>query len=134
MENAGRNRRLHRLGHVRTDLPRRRLEVGRRAACVPVRRIRRGGGKSGGERQFFLCDGHAAAAEAMQAASLSEVLEVDATMELFSSTFELPIDQERDVMKLGPGALSGEQRERYEQAIRNAEESNIARCKRVLRA
>jgi len=93
-----------------------------------------GSWKSDNEQHVFLCDGYAASAEAMQAASLSEVLDVDATMEVFSSTFELPIDKERDVMKFGAGSLEGEQRERYEQAIRDAESSNIPRCKRVLRA
>ncbi|MGZ8850835.1 MAG: hypothetical protein ACXW3E_11010 [Thermoanaerobaculia bacterium] len=82
----------------------------------------------------FLCDGYAASAEAMQAASLAEVLDVDSTMEVFSSTFELPIDKEGDVMRSGAGALTGAQRDRYEAAIREAELSNIPRNKRVLRA
>ena len=93
-----------------------------------------GSWKENGTPHVFLCDGYAASAEAMQAASLSEVLDVDTTMEVFSSTFELPIDQERDIMKWGAGALAGALRERYEQAIRNAELSNIPRNKRVLRA
>ena len=48
----------------------------------------------GGATHVFLCDGYAATAEAMQAASLSDVLDVDGTMALFSPTFELPVDVE----------------------------------------
>jgi hypothetical protein len=43
-----------------------------------------------GATHVFLCDGYAATAEAMQAASLSDVLDVHSTMSLFSPTFELP--------------------------------------------
>ena len=43
-----------------------------------------------GATHVFLCDGYAATAEAMQAASLSEVLDVDATMAIFSPTFDQP--------------------------------------------
>ena len=91
---------------------------------------------AGGAPHVFLCDGYAASAEAMQAASLSEVLDVDATMEVFSSTFELPIDEEARAMRSQSAAsvLTGAMRDRYEQAIRNAEASNIPRNKRVLRA
>jgi hypothetical protein len=58
----------------------------------------------GGAPHVFLCDGYAASAEAMQAASLAEVLDVDATMAPFSSTFERPIDQEDRLMRLDPAA------------------------------
>ena len=44
-----------------------------------------------GATHVFLCDGYAATAEAMQAASLAEVLDVDASMALFSPSFELPV-------------------------------------------
>ncbi len=47
-----------------------------------------------GATHVFLCDGYAATAEAMQAASLSEVLDVDSTMTPLSPTFELPDDEE----------------------------------------
>ena len=52
----------------------------------------------------FLCDGYAATAEAMQASSLSEVLDVDASMAMFSPTFDLPCDQEAKLMQLDPRA------------------------------
>src|SRR5512146_859757 len=58
----------------------------------------------GGATHVFLCDGYAATAEAMQAASLSEVLDVDATMAVFSPTFELPCDAEGRLMQLDPAA------------------------------
>ena len=44
----------------------------------------------GGATHVFLCDGYAATAEAMQAASLSDVLDVHSTMSLFTPSFEAP--------------------------------------------
>jgi hypothetical protein len=58
----------------------------------------------GGETHVFLCDGYAASAEAVQAASLSEVLDVDATMTVFSPTFDLSCEKESRLMKLDPAA------------------------------
>jgi len=103
----------------------------------------------GGARNVFLCDGYAASAEAMQAASLSEVLDVDATMTVFSPTFELPCEAEGRLMQLDPdrpefarllGELFGgralEAREvaGYAEAIREARASNVPLGRRVLRA
>jgi hypothetical protein len=102
-----------------------------------------------GAMHVFLCDGYAATAEAMQAASLSEVLDVDATMAIFSPTFELPCDAESRLMQLDPAAHDFERRLRelfggrelelgkvrtYAEAIREAEASNMPLRKRVLRA
>lgn len=102
-----------------------------------------------GEIHLFLCDGYAATAEALQAASLSEVLEVDSTMAVFSPKFELPHDQEYRLMKLSPDSphfqqelaalfggqpLEQEKVSYYASAIREAEESNVPLGKRVLRA
>ncbi len=102
-----------------------------------------------GTAHVFLCDGYAASAEAMQAASLSEVLDVDSSMAVFSSTFDLPCDVEGKIMQLDPSApdfaehvgalLGGENVEAgriatYAAAIREAEVSNIPMGKRVLRA
>src|SRR5512135_1955703 len=42
-----------------------------------------------GATHVFLCDGYAATAEAMQAGSLSEVLDLDSTMTVLSPTFHL---------------------------------------------
>src|SRR5207245_8185617 len=58
----------------------------------------------------FLCDGYAATAEAMQAASLSDVLDVRSTMSLFSPTFDLPVDAEGRLMQLDPSAPDFAQR------------------------
>ena len=57
-----------------------------------------------GETHVFLCDGYAATAEAMQAASLADVLDVDASMSLFSPGFELPCNAEGKLMALDPDA------------------------------
>ena len=65
---------------------------------------------SSGATHVFICDGYAATAEAMQAASLSEVLEVDASMAMFSPSFELPCDSEAKLMQLDPAAPDFEQR------------------------
>lgn len=57
-----------------------------------------------GATHVFLCDGYAATAEAMQAASLSKVLDVDCSMSLFSPTFDQPCDVEGRLMQLDPSA------------------------------
>jgi hypothetical protein len=102
-----------------------------------------------GHTHVFLIDGYAASAEAVQAASLSEVLDVDATMSLFSPSFDLPHDREDQLMRLSPTDPDFEQKLRalhgehpvdidrvryYADAIREADRSNIPRHKRVLRA
>jgi hypothetical protein len=101
-----------------------------------------------GATHLFLCDGYAATAEAMQAASLSEVLDVDASMAPYSPTFELPCDAEGRLMQLDPSSPDFAQRlgelfggrvleagevETYAEAIREAEASHIPR-RPVLRA
>jgi hypothetical protein len=102
-----------------------------------------------GATHVFLCDGYAATAEAMQAASLSEVLEVDASMAIFSPTFDQPCDVEGRIMRLDPrapdfakrvtGLLGGREVDaakvqRYAEALRVAEESNMPLGNGVLRA
>ena len=47
-----------------------------------------------GAPHLFLCDGYAASAEAMQAASLSDALDVDVSMALYSPRFERPLQDE----------------------------------------
>jgi len=93
-----------------------------------------------GARHVFLCDGYAATAEAMQAASLSEVLDVDCSMALFSPSFDQPCHVEGKVMQLDPDApdfakrvaqvLGGRDVEAgrvqaYAEAIREAAASNL---------
>src|SRR5207244_8172500 len=97
----------------------------------------------------FLCDGYAATAEAMQAASLSDVLDVHATMTMFSPSFALPCDVEGRLMQLDPsapdfaerlGALIGVREveagrvRTYAEAIREAAASNMPLGKQALQA
>jgi hypothetical protein len=97
----------------------------------------------------FLCDGYAATAEAMQAASLSDVLDVHATMTMFSPSFALPCDVEGRLMQLDPSAPDFAQRlgaliggreieagkaRTYAEAIREAAASNMPLGKQALQA
>jgi hypothetical protein len=97
----------------------------------------------------FLCDGYAATAEAMQAASLSDVLAVHASMSMFSPSFTLPCDVEARLMQLDPAspdfarALAGVigvreveagQVTSYAEAIREAADSNMPLGKQTLEA
>ncbi len=101
-----------------------------------------------GETHVFLSDGYAATAEAMQAASLAEVLDVDASMALFSPAFEFPCGAEGRVMALDPEKPDFAQRMRealggrdvdagrvvsYQEAIREARDSNVPTSRPVLR-
>jgi hypothetical protein len=102
-----------------------------------------------GATHVFLCDGYAATAEAMQAASLSDVLDVHSTMSLFSPSFELPVDVEGRVMQLHPTAPDFDDQLKsligghnvdagkvrtYAEAIEDAAASNVPLGKPVLRA
>ena len=102
-----------------------------------------------GAPHVFLCDGYAASAEAMQASSLDEVLEVESSMAVFSPTFDLPCDQEAKLMQLDPDAPDFAARIRaiavgrevseadvagYADAIRDARACNVPMGKPVLRA
>lgn len=102
-----------------------------------------------GETHVFLCDGYAATAEAMQSASLSEVLDVDSTMTVLSPTFDLPHDQEHALMRLdadapdfaaqvakvvGADTATAGLVKHYRDAIREAEESNVPTQRRSLKA
>jgi len=56
------------------------------------------------EQHLFLCDGYAASAEAMQAASLAPMLDLEASLAVFTSKFGLPYEKEQYVMGLHPEA------------------------------
>ena len=58
-----------------------------------------------GRTHLFLCDGYAASAEAMQAASLAPMLGLEASLAVFTSKFDLPHDCELHIMHLDPDAL-----------------------------
>ena len=59
-----------------------------------------------GLAHLFLCDGYAASAEAVQAASLSEALDLDVSMAHFSPKFERPLEDEHRLMRLDPDSPS----------------------------
>lgn len=101
-----------------------------------------------GASHVFLCDGYAATAEALQAASLSSVFDVDVTMAPLSPKFELPLADEYQLMKLSPEKPDfAEQVKKlyggrpvddgliktYARAIADARTSNIPLHKRVIR-
>jgi hypothetical protein len=92
-----------------------------------------------GKRHVFICDGYAASAEAIQAASLDPMLGVHSSMVLFSSYFETSWDRESGVMALDPGApefatalgerlgtrLDDDHAERYRENLSLAREANM---------
>jgi len=57
-----------------------------------------------GQPHVFLCDGYAATAEALQAASLDPILGTQTSMCVFSSKFKVSYERERHVMRLDPNA------------------------------
>ncbi len=69
---------------------------------APTYSIRTWKDEKTGEPHLFICDGYAASAEALQAASLGPMLDVEAFLSIFSSKFKLPYDKERLVMDLSP--------------------------------
>ena len=102
-----------------------------------------------GSPHIFLCDGYAASAEALQAASLCDSLDVDVSMALYSPRFELPMEREQALMRLDPdqpdleeqlrslfdGApVSADRIEYYRGCLREMAEANLPRAERVLRA
>ncbi len=57
-----------------------------------------------GVTHLFVCDGYAASAEAIQAASLDPVMGLTTSMSVFSSKFKASWERERDLMRLDPVA------------------------------
>jgi hypothetical protein len=57
-----------------------------------------------GRTHLFICDGYAATAEALQAASLDPILGTHTSMCVFSSKFKVSYERERHVMRLDPEA------------------------------
>jgi hypothetical protein len=102
-----------------------------------------------GATHLFLCDGYAASAEALQAASLSAALDVDVSMALYSPRFDRPMDDEYRLMRLDPDSPTFEadlarvlgeapagpdQLEYYRACLREKAEANLPSGKRVVRA
>jgi hypothetical protein len=99
-----------------------------------------------GEPHVFLCDGYAATAEAMQAASLDPILGTHTSMCVFSSKFKVSYERERHVMRLDPsasdfaarlGAVLGEplddrQVEEYRRILREATRALMPLARRTI--
>lgn len=58
-----------------------------------------------GETHLFLCDGYAASAEALQAASLAPLLGLHCSLSVFTSKFSLPKEREQFIMRLDPESV-----------------------------
>lgn len=101
-----------------------------------------------GNTHLLLCDGYAATAEAMQAASLDPVLRLKTSMALFSSYFEVPWDHEAQIMRLDPEATdlaeglspllgrdaTPDDVERYRRILREARDAEMPVGRRTLTA
>ncbi len=100
-----------------------------------------------GRTHVLICDGYAASAEAIQAASLSPMLELDGTFVVFTSRFNLPYDKEQHVMGLNPEApnfaetlaevvgesMQADEVALYQEMIRDARDAGMPLQHRVLR-
>jgi hypothetical protein len=98
------------------------------------------------KENLFIVDGYAASAEAIQAASLYRVLNLSATLSVFSSQFKLSYDVEPRVMQLDPDAkdfarqlseifakeMDEKAINRYRDDILHASDAEIPLHKRVL--
>ena len=56
-----------------------------------------------GDTHLFIVDGYAASAEAIQAASLASIMDINVSMAVLSSKFAFRFDQDAACMKLDPG-------------------------------
>jgi len=101
------------------------------------------------ETHLFLVDGYAASAEAIQAASLSSILDLDVSLAVLSSNFALSFDKDAASMKLDPDADDFAVRlkneivkediddtliETYRESIRLARDAGIPLIKRTITA
>ena len=98
------------------------------------------------EIHLFIVDGYAASAEAIQAASLSEVFDLDISMAIFSSKFKLSYNREYQIMHLDPEAQDFSQQlseifketldeakvEQYRDEIKQAGSAGIPIDKRIV--
>jgi hypothetical protein len=101
-----------------------------------------------GSQHLFICDGYAASAEAMQAASLDPILDLTTSMCLFSSSFTASADRERALIALDPeaadfasrlaatigGELSGTLVEAYRSSLRSARAAGMPVHRRTITA
>ena len=99
-----------------------------------------------GDTHLLVCDGYAASAEAMQAASLAPMLNLDASLAIFTSRFNLDYRQEQRVMELDPeagdfakrleaimgGSVDDAKVEDYKRMIREARDAGLPLEKGVI--
>jgi hypothetical protein len=92
-----------------------------------------------GKTHLLICDGYAASAEAMQAASLAPLLNIEAFISVFTSSFKLPYHREQRIMSIDPEAedfqarledvigepVEEKRREKYREMIREAVAAGI---------
>jgi len=101
------------------------------------------------EIHLFLVDGYAASAEAIQAASLAPILDIDVSLAVLSSKFALRFDKDAASMKLDPdaenfahlfqkeivkGDVDNAMIETYKESIRMARNAGIPLKKRTIAA
>lgn len=85
-----------------------------------------------GNRHLFLLDGYAASAEAMQAASLAPILDLDVSLSVLSSRFSMSWDQESRIMQLD--AEADDLPQRLAKIMGETPDSaEVARCRELIR-
>ncbi len=101
-----------------------------------------------GDTHLFLCDGYAASAEAMQAASLDPILDLATSMCVFSSQFKSAAEREQHIIALDPecedfvesltatlgSELPEQMVEAYRASLRSAREALIPVDRRTITA
>jgi hypothetical protein len=101
-----------------------------------------------GDTHLFLCDGYAASAEAMQAASLDPILDLATSMCVFSSQFKSAAEREQHIIALDPESedfveslsatlgseLPEQMVEAYRASLRSAREALIPVDRRTITA
>lgn len=107
-----------------------------------------GSWNAGGEVHVFISDGYAASAEAVQAATLAPMRNLDASLAILTSKFQLPIEKEQQLMHLDPEAkdlgqrlsmiigeeLDAEEVEQYRGWILEARDADLPLSKAILHA
>lgn len=91
-----------------------------------------------GHTHLFLCDGYAASAEAVQAATLAPMLGLESSLNVFTSAFELPLEQEQHVMRMSEEQLAqtvgAENVGRYREMQQEASQAGVPLGRPILRA
>ncbi|MFH2061311.1 MAG: hypothetical protein ABIJ59_20805 [Pseudomonadota bacterium] len=121
------------------------MDSGTYAPCFAVKTWK----DKNNDTHLFVVDGYAASAEAMQAASLCEILDINVSLAVLSSKFALPFDQDAASMKLDPDAddfalrlkdeivkadIDDELVQTYKESIRQARDAGIPLKERTISA